>query len=296
MPAALVRDRMPYPLPPLGAPLRVAFLGPAATVAAHALHLPAGGVQPRFIDVRADADAHTVRAALRHSAPHVVVALAPDVVPPDALVGVRAATLAVASSEAAAPDAHAFDRVLRTPGPGGAGAWRSRPLPIDDGLYAAVRHSRRPPRALYVGRSTEHREWVLAPANHEHDVVHYAHGLTGSAFTDVLAATDIGVALHPGPVHGFPPQALLHLAAGQLLLAERLAPACGLEPGIDFLEIQSSDGLVTMLYQLRLRPDAYDRVRVRGRLKAEGHRASRVWPRIIGDLLHDIRVFGTARA
>jgi hypothetical protein len=185
--------------------------------------------------------------------------------------------------------------VLRTPGRGGDAAWRTRPLPIDDGLYAAVRPSRRAPRALFVGRSTEHREWVLAPANHEHDVVHYAHGLTGAAFADVLNTTDIGIALQHGPVHGFPPQALLHLAAGQLLPAERLAPACGLEPWIDFLEIESRERLVRLLAQLRLRPDAYDRVRVRGRLKAEDHRASRVWPRIVGDLLDDVRVFGTTR-
>jgi hypothetical protein len=283
---------MPYPLPPLGAALRVAFVGPAATVAAHALHLPAGGLQPGFVDVRPGSD---VRAALADYAPHVVVALAPEALPPDALAGMRAATLAVVAPDSPAPDARAFDRVLRTPGPGGDQAWRSRPLPIDDGLYAAVRPSRRPPRALCVGRSTEHREWVLAPANHEHDVVHYAHGLTGAAFAEVLAATDIGIALHPGLVHGFPPQALLHLAAGQLLLAERLAPPCGLEPGIDFLEFESRERLVTLLAQLRLRPDAYDRVRVRGRLKAEDHRASRVWPRIVGDLLDDIRVFGTAR-
>ena len=233
------------------------------------------------------------------SAPHVVVALAPDVLPEGALAGLRAATLAVVAADASAPEGDAFDRVLRTPGPPGpetGGGWRSRPLPIDDGLYAAVRRSRRPPRALFAGRSTEHREWVLAPANHEHDVVHYAHGLTGTAFAEVLAATDIGIALHPGPVHGFPSQALAHLAAGQLLLAERLAPACGLEPGIDFLQIDSRDGLVAMLHQLRLRPDAYERVRVRGRLKAEGHRASRVWPRVVADLLHDIRVFGTSRA
>jgi hypothetical protein len=33
-------------------------------------------------------------------------------------------------------------------------------------------------------------------------------------------------------------------------------------------------------------------VRIRGRLKAEEHRASVVWPRIVADLLQDIRVFG----
>jgi hypothetical protein len=133
---------------------------------------------------------------------------------------------------------------------------------------------------------------VLIPAKHEHDVVHYTHGLRDEALRDVLAATDIGIALHAQLPHGFPSQAPLHLAAGQLLLSERLDPACGLEAGIDFLEIHSREHLLTLLTQLRLRPDAYERVRQRGRLKAEEHRASRVWPRIVGDLLQDLRVFG----
>jgi hypothetical protein len=147
-----------------------------------------------------------------------------------------------------------------------------------------------------VGRSTDHREWVLTPAKHSHDVLHYSHGLVGDALAGVLAATDIGIALNAVPGHGFPSQALLHLAAGQLLLSERLVPGCGLESGIDFLEIDSRDGLVTLLMQLHLRPDAYERVRVRGRLKAEGHRASLVWPRIVRDLIEDVRVFGTERS
>jgi hypothetical protein len=35
-------------------------------------------------------------------------------------------------------------------------------------------------------------------------------------------------------------------------------------------------------------------LRVRGRLKAEEHRASLVWPRLVRDLLQDIRVFDRA--
>jgi hypothetical protein len=286
---------MPYPLPASGAPVRVAFAGPAATFSAHALHTAVPGVQPRFVDVRAAADPCGVRALLADAAPHVVVALAPELLTPAALQGLNAAVLAVVAPGAPAPDPRTVDRVLRTPGPGDGARWRARPLPVDDRLYAPVRPSRRPPRALCVGRSTEHREWVLTPAKHAHDVVHYAHGLIGSAFGEALAAADVGIALHPGQVHGFPPQALLHLAAGQLLLSERLAPACGLEAGIDFLEIDSRDALVTLLTQLRRRPDSYDRARVRGRLKAEQHRASRVWPRIVRDLLQDLSVFGTAR-
>ena len=279
-----------YPLPPLGAPVRVAFVGAAATTAAHALHDPVPGLDPRFVDVRADADPRVVERALAEAAPHVVIALAPQAPP----ANLRAATLAVAGPGDVVPDG--FDRVLRTPGPGAeSGAWRSRPLPVDDRLYAPVRPARRTARALCAGRSTEHREWMLTPAKHAYDVVHYAHGLVGSAFADVLAGADVGIALSAGSSPGFPSQALVHLAAGQLLLAEPLTPPCGLEPGIDFLPLHSREHLMTLLYQLQRRPEAYERIRVRGRLKAEEHRASRVWPRIVGDLLQDLRVFGGAR-
>jgi hypothetical protein len=284
---------MPYPVPALDAPVRVAFLGPAATSAAHALHDPVAGVLPRFIDVRAGADVRRVRSALADAAPHVAVVLAPDAVPPDALAGLRAATLAVVPPAIPAPEG--YDRVLRTPGPDGGGAWRSRPLPVDDRLYAPVRRGGGPARAVCVGRSTEHREWVLTPSKHAHDVVHYAHGLVGAAFTEVMAGAEVGIALHAEPGGGFPSQALLHLAAGQLLISERLTPPAGLQPGIDFLPIDSREGLMALLHQLQLRPDAYERVRIRGRIAAEDHRASRVWPRIVRDLLHDLRLFGTTR-
>jgi hypothetical protein len=265
-------------------PLRVAFLGHTATHGAHALHLCAGGLDPSFVDVREGDDPARVGAALSAVRPHVVVSFVPDP------VNVRAATLAVVPAEAEAPEG--FDRVLRTPGPGAEHAWRSRPLPVDDRLYADVRPMAARPRALCLARSTKDREWVLTPAKHAHDVVHYAHGLSGDRLAGVLAATDIGIALVREPGRGFPAQALMHLAAGQLLLSEQLVPDCGLEPGIDFLPFNSRDELVTLLMQAELRPDAYDRIRIRGRLKAEEHRASRVWPRIVADLLQDVRVFG----
>jgi hypothetical protein len=273
----------------------VAFLGPAPSAAAHVLHDPAGGILPTFVDIRDGTANGVLEAALADAAPHVVVVMAPEVLPADALAGVRAVTLAIAGPGAEPPRDGAFDRVLRTPGPGDGGGWRARPLPVDDRLYGPVRPARHPPRALCVGRSTAHREWVLTPAKHDHDVIHYTHGLVGDALADVLATADVGIALPARPPNGFPPQGLLHLAAGHLLLATELVPPCGLERGIDYLQIDSRSDLVTMLHQLRVRPEAYQRVRVRGRLKADDHRASRVWPRIVGDLLEDVRAFGTAR-
>jgi hypothetical protein len=293
VPPALVRDRYPYPLPPLGAPVRVAFLGSASRSAAHALHAPAHGLEPRFFELRPGG-----RPDLEDFAPHVVVALEPELLAPGALesataarLGVQGGAHAAAGDDAPQQPLHAgFDRVLGLPG--ATDVWRSRPLPVDDRLYGRVLPSRRPPRTLFVGRSTEYREWILTPAKHDHDVVHYTHGLTGGALIAELRKADIGVALPPHAGGGFPAQALVHLAAGQLLLTERLQPGCGLEPGIDFLQLDSRDDLLAVLMQLRLHPDAYERVRVRGRLKAEQHRASTVWPRLVGDLIHDLRVFG----
>jgi hypothetical protein len=275
---------VPTPLPPLGAPVRVAFAGAAGTFAPHAQHVRAGGIDPSFLHVGPGATAATVRAQLESFAPHVLVAFAPAAALTEVAQGMDAVTLAVH----APPDAP-FDRVLAAPGGDG---WRARPLPVDDRLYLPTRASRHPPRTLAIGRSTPHREAVLTPAKHSQDIVHYAHGLEGESLREQLLAADVGVATLPEPGGaGFPPQALLHLAAGQLLIAEPFSPACGLEPGIDFLEAATPDLLVTLLAQLALRPDAYERVRIRGRLKAEEHRASRVWPRLVGDLLADVRAF-----
>jgi hypothetical protein len=280
---------------PHPSPLRVAFTGAAGTYAPHALHRTAGGLEPYFLDVRPGAAPRGIRAALESAAPHVVVAFAPDDALAEALAGLDAARLAVADAGTAGD---VFDRVLALPGGASSSPvsapWRSRPLPVADELYAPVTASGRPPRALAVGRSTEHREAMLTPSKHSHDILHYAHGLEGEALREQMLAADVGLVALPHAGAGFPPQALLHLAAGHLLIAEPFAPTCGLEPGIDLLEAGTPELMVTLLAQLRLRPDAYERVRVRGRLKAEDHRASRVWPRLVRDLLQDLRAFGTA--
>lgn len=259
--------------PPLDAPVRVAFLGPAPATAVHALHAPAGGLAPTFLDVRAGVDPELLAAELRALAPHVVVALDPGVVPVEALAGLRAATLAAGPAEG-------YDRAL--------GTWRAMPLPVDDALFAPVRRASSPPRVVFLGASTPHREGVLVGAKHVHEVVHWAHGLDRSRLLDVLAAADVGIALRASEAPGFAESALLHLAAGHLLLSERLTPTFGLEPGIDHLTFRSPGELLFLLDGLRLRPDAYERVRLWGRAKAEGHRASVVWPRIVGDLLREL--------
>jgi hypothetical protein len=87
----------------------------------------------------------------------------------------------------------------------------------------------------------------------------------------------------------------MHLASGQLLLAEALRPEHGLERNIDYLQVESPDGLKWVLDRLRRFPEMHQRIRVRGRLKAEQYRASRLFARLTHDLLADLTAFGPGR-
>ncbi len=271
--------------PRFGEPARVAFVGQESSDGASALHAPAGGLLPRFFDFRPAAghDAGDLAAALERWAPHAVVALRPGDLPAGTLAGVGAASLAVGDGPGSG-----CDRGLSAAG----GAWRTAPAPVDDRLFMPVRSAARPPRALFVGESTAHRERFLIGAKHSYDVLHYAHGLHGGELASVLAAVDVGVNVRDELRGGFEHRALVHLAAGHLLISEPLTPAFGLEAGTDFVEVTRPDELMSALYQLERRPDTYDRVRILGRRKAEIHRASRVWPRLVADLLADVAAFG----
>lgn len=309
-------------IPRFGDPIRVAFVGQETYFAACAPHAPTGGLTPRFFDFRAGVgdDADALRGALEDWGAHVVVVFRPEIVAPGAFAGLRAATLGFVTeplkraggaehpdldwreSELALADAANFDRVVAFDPHVAATAdrhatiWRSLPLPVDDRLYAPVTPSAAPPRVLFIGYSTEHRERFLVNAKHSYDVLHYAHGLHGTELRDAFARTDVALNLHGEPYPSFENRVLLHLAAGHLVISEPLDPTHGLEAGIDFLEIRRPDELMTLLYQLERRPDSFERVRHRGRAKADDYRASRIWPRLIGDLLADLRAFGTRHA
>jgi hypothetical protein len=106
---------------------------------------------------------------------------------------------------------------------------------------------------------------------------------------------DVGINLHNEPYPSFENRVCLHLAAGHLVLSEALDPLHGLEPGIDFVQIEDGRHLGRLLEVIDRFPGAYQAVRVRGRRKAEQFRASRVWPRLVGDLLVDLSARGERR-
>lgn len=303
--------------------LRVAFVGQEAYFSSCALDRPAGGVIPTFVDHRAGADPAPLLSALHQLAPDVVVVFRPEIIPPGALASLDALTLGFTTEplprdvgaalphpdlvtrlgELAGADPTQFDRVvafdpLSAPAAAQVGidVWRSLPLPVADRVYGtAPVHAAPRPRIAFIGYSTAHRERFLVDAKHHHDVLHVASGLFGDRLLEQFGRTDVAINLHGEPYPTFENRVCLHLAAGHLVLSEPLSPTHGLEPGIDFLEFTTPEGLLRLVDGIHARPDVFRAVRLRGRRKAEQFRASRVWPRLLADLRADVEAFGSAR-
>jgi hypothetical protein len=315
------RDDLPYASPAPGAAVRVAFVGHPSYFAPHVLSAPAGGIVPTFVPFRgADDDAEALRAALVAVDPHAVVVFRPEALPAGAMDGVNAPVLGVITeplpradrkphpnydynlAELGRIDPGNVDRVITADANSWDAAaalvplWRAMPLPVDDRLYRAPRATARPPRTIFVGHSTMHREESLIGLKHDFDLPHYAHALIGPELEETLEGADAALNIHGERwVRAFESFVLVHLAAGHLVITEVLEPLYGLEPGLDVVQVGDRYELDLRVHQLHQTPDMYDRVRIRGHHKSRQFAASKVWPRVIGDLFADVAAFGTKR-
>jgi hypothetical protein len=315
---ALPRGALPYPLPSLRAPLRIAFVGQSTFFRACALEDERDGLRGTFVEYRSGGDTGALLTALADAEPNVVVVFRPEIVPAGAFSGLAAATVGFLTepiprrggshpdlerrlNELRAVDGSNFDRIVSFDPLIAETAerilpvWRSLPLPVADRYFRDVRPIHGNPRAVFIGRSTEHRERMLTPAKHRFDLLHLAFGVDADMLERSLSEHDVGINVHNEPYPSFENRVALHLAAGHLVLSEPLSPTHGLEPGIDYLVVNTPEDITAAIDALRRYPGVYQRVRVRGRRKAEGFRASRVYPRLVRDLLADIATFGTAR-
>lgn len=317
--AAFDRD-VGYPAFSARRPLRLAFVGQETYFRACALSAPHDGIEPTFIDYRAGFDAGPMVAQLQTAAPDVIIAFRPEIIPTGAFAGLSAVTLGYLTEPLPRGTTGVHEDLVRRReylgmlDPGNFDrlvsfdplmvesveqvmpVWRSLPLPVADEYFAPVPAAPHSARALFVGRSTEHRELFLTPAKHAFDVVHVAHGAGDEMLSRLLEESDIGINIHNESYPTFENRCATILAAGNLLISERLSPTHGLEPSIDFVEVTVPEELTRALSNIRRHPDAYRRMRIRGRMKAEYFRASRVYPRLVGDLLADVRAFGRGRA
>jgi hypothetical protein len=314
--AILGRGENPYPVPRGGAPVRIAFVGQSTFFEACALESPA----TTFVEFRAGADAESMRAKVAAFAPDVVVAFRPEILPPGVFAELRVPVIGILTEPIPRREGHrvhpdlvrrrfalskldpanvdrliAFDPLIVPTADATMRVWRSLPLPVADRLFAPVRPFSAAPTVMFVGRSTDHREAFLARPKAELALVHAAFGIGTDELARMTGEHDIAVNLHNEPYPSFENRVSLHLAAGQLVVSETLSPTHGLEPDIDYLEVAAPEQLLAVLRTAVTHPRAYERVRVRGRRKAEAFRASRVYPRLISDLYADLRAFGTAR-
>jgi hypothetical protein len=259
---------------------------------------------PQLVETGPAAAVESALNATRSFNPDVTVVFLPTSLPAEALNELPGVTLGVLAGDIHTPGladiASGLDRLvsflpaLTGTKLGATEVWRAVPSPVGDALYGEVRPLCGRPRAMSVGRSTEHREWMLMPAKHHHDLLQVIHGVSGGSLVELLREYDVGVHVSPEPGGAFGPQVGMHLAAGHLLLSEAPTPAHGLERNIDYLHVDSPAGLVWTLDRLARFPEMYQRIRVRGRLKAEQYRASRLFARMAHDLLADVRVFGSS--
>ncbi len=299
--------------------LRIAFVGQSVYFRQCALELPAGGLEPEFLDFRAAAPPEPLLNRLQELDPDVVLVFRPEIIPPGLFDPLRALTIGylteplpreggVSHPDLRARmwwleqvDAHNFDRIVsfdpliaQTAG-SVLPVWRSLPIPVADSIFMEVHERARPPRLLFVGRSTEHREELLAPVKREHAIVHIGHGLFGEQLIRFLARADVQLNLHNNPYPSFENRVCIALAAGHLVISEPLSPRHELQPGIDYLEIATPSQLLATVEELASEPDAFADVQAAGRRQAERFRASRVYPGLVRDALADVASTGGRR-
>ncbi len=289
--------------------LRIAFLGTRAWIDRCAPPGPAGGLVPAVFELWPDGDHQAAVDSLHAFAPHVTVLLDPFSLPERQLLDLPGLTLGLLaqrrshepSADALTTDAlTTLDRLVsfdpQDVGTTVAGApvWRAVPIPVSDAYFDEVRNRHGAPLAITLGEWTPHREALLVEAKHRFDLLEVLHGVTGAELKELLHEYDVGV--HGGAEHGgsFGWQVGIHLAAGHLLVSEPLEPAHGLEPGIDYLQVRSGKDIGRILERSSRFPEMHRGMRIRGRLKAEQYRASRLFARLVQDLRADVAAFGRA--
>lgn len=306
------------------APLRLAFVGQQTFFRACAWEEDSARATTTFIEFRDGRDPELLREQLHAFAPDAIVVFRPETVPHGVLADFAVPILGFLTEpisrttgggashwdleqrrqQTARMDRQNVDRIvsfdpLIVPTVDAVmEVWRSLPIPVADRLFRPVRRPTAadgPPRMLFVGRSTVHREAFLRDVKDRFDALHVAFGIQVDELERLLDRHEITFNIHNEPYPSFENRVLLHLAAGHLVISEPLSPTHGLEPGVDFIEVTDAEALTRVAAQARAHPEAFLPVRVRGRSKAELVRASRVWPALVRDLFADLKAFGTHR-
>ena len=283
-------------------PARVAFAG-APRYALRSLEAP----EARFF-------APGERTGLEAFAPEVVVAFVSEEWDPGLVAGLDALTIgwipdgvprqspgddppdqAGALARIAARDLRGLDRVVAGDPlvADRVGAWRSVALPVADSVFVERVDVDAEPLPLCIGPVGRDRDWILEVSRWRQGLVRGDGERDPEQLRALLARAAVGINVHAQPSELMEEWVPLHLAAGHLLVSERLGPAArGLVPGVDYVEVANLEEIEVAVWSIQEWPEAHVATRVQGRLKAELFRASAVYPRLISDALRDVAAFG----
>jgi hypothetical protein len=298
-------------------PLRVAYVGQSTFFEACVPTRDDEEQKTTFIEFRENIEPIPMRDALDRFGPDAVVVFRPEVLPPGVLGDVQAPIVGFLTEPVPRsldgkphPDLAKRARDLRRLDPNNLDrlvsfdpnivpvaeqvmpVWRSLPIPVADRLYRDPAPLTSPPRLVFIGRSTPHRERYLKPVKERYDILHVAFGAGVDDLDRYLAEHEVTLNLHNEPYPSFENRVCLHLAAGHLVISEPLDPRHGLEPGRDYIEVDSPDAMIAALRDVDEHPPKAERIRVCGRQKAEAFRASTVFDGLITDLFADLEASG----
>jgi hypothetical protein len=292
---------------------RVAFVGQSTFFRACVPPEQGERLETTFIEFRESHDPAPMRAALASYEPDAVVVFRPETLPPGALADIEAPVLGfltepVPRTLTGTPHRDlakrgrdlerldtrnidrlvSFDPLIAPVAERIFPVWRSLPIPVADRLFMDPGPLRGPElRLVFVGRSTPHRETFLGAVKEFYDVLHVAFGAGVNELEGLLRHHDVTINLHNEPYPSFENRVCLHLAAGHLVISEALSPRHGLEPGRDYVEVDSPQALLRALWEVQRHPERSAEIRRSGRLRAEAFRASTVFGQLVDELLAD---------
>lgn len=161
--------------------------------------------------------------------------------------------------------------------PGGERLWRRAPWPVADPLFDL--HPRHSGPALVVGGAPADRDGIVAELLERGDRAVAEERITARALAEAAVVVFAGDA-----AGALPGEAMAVLAARRVLVTPRSEPAFGLIPAVDWFPGTERDDLVDLAHAALAYPEAFDVPRALGRIAAERHRASVVYPRLAADL------------
>ena len=152
------------------------------------------------------------------------------------------------------------------------------PLPVNDDLFVNQEITLESARILFVGRLNDYRIGILDFVKHRFNPIIVDNGFDYRDLSLLLnGKSAIALNIHVGKMKTFEHRALVHMAAGHLMLSQTLAPDFGFLPDCEYINFNSGSELVSKLNEIYSNPELALWIARRGNQMARRHAASNIW-------------------